>query len=276
MDLQTVSANGAELTYIEQGSGDLLIFVHGSQGDYRTWLPMVEQFAQKYRAIAYSRRYHFPNPWIGDGTDYTASLHADDLIAFIEALQLGPANVIGNSFGAYTTLVAAIRRPDLFRKIVIGEPPILIWLKDIPGGQAYFDGFMNNAWLPATRAFQTGDLEQGVRLFTDGVSGEGAYDHIPGPVKTRILENARELQAETMSPEYFSMEITPQQVGQIKAPILFLKGEESPKLFHLIVDRLVESANNPRQATIPNASHSMYSGNPQAYSQVVSDFLAED
>jgi pimeloyl-ACP methyl ester carboxylesterase len=233
----------------------------------------VEQFARQYRAIFYSRRYHYPNPWTGDGTDYTPSLHAEDLIAFIEALQHGPINMVGNSFGAYTTLVAAIRRPDLIQKMVIGEPPILPWLKDVPGGQVYWDGFMNSAWLPAKQAFQNGDLEKGVQLFVDGVSGKGDYERLPETVRARFLENARSLQAETISPEYFT-EITPQQIRQIAVPTLFLKGEQSPKMFHLIVDRLIQSASNPREATIPNASHAMYSGNPQAYYAVVADYLA--
>ncbi len=271
-NIETVAVNDTELHFIELGSGEPVIFVHGSQGDYRTWLPMVEAFAHHYRAISYSRRYHYPNAWTGSGLDYTVGLHADDLIAFIEALHLAPACVIGNSFGAYTTLVAAIRRPDLFQKIVIGEPPILPWLKEIPGGQPYFDGFMKNAWLPAKQAFQDGDLEQGLRLFVNGVSGPGEYDRLPEAVRTRFLQNARSLEAETLSPDYFT-EITPEQIDQIQVPMLLLKGENSPKMFHLIIDRIAECASRAQFVTIPNASHAIYSGNPEGYYQAVDKFL---
>lgn len=275
VNTKTVLVNGVSLHYIESGSGEPVIFVHGSQGDYRNWMPQIEAFAPTYHVVAYSRRYHYPNEWSGDGTDYTVSLHADDLIAFIEALRLAPANVVGNSFGAYTTLAAATRRPDLMRKIVIGEPPILAWLKTIPGGQAYWDGFMQNAWIPATQAFQTGDLEQGVRLFVEGVSGsKGAFDHAPEAARQRMLDNARELAAETASPGYFTG-VTPEQVAQIHLPTLLLKGENSPKMFHLIVDRLVECLPGARQVTVPNASHAIASSNPQAYNQVVMDFLED-
>jgi pimeloyl-ACP methyl ester carboxylesterase len=180
LDLKSVSVNGVNLAYVEQGSGEPIVFVHGSQGDYRSWRFQLEPFAEKYRVISYSRRYHYPNAWVGDGMDYTVSLHASDLIALIEALHLSPAYVVGNSFGAYTTLVAAIRRPDVMRKIVVGEPPILPWLIDIPGGQNYRDDFLTNAWNPA------------------------------------------------------------------------------------------------RQATVPNTSHSMPSGNPQAYNQIVTAFIEEN
>lgn len=273
VNIKTVPVNGQDIHYIEQGSGEAVIFVHGSLGDYRSWQPQLDAFSQKYRAIAYSRRYHYPNEWAGNGLDYSVGLHADDLIAFIEALNLSPAFVVGNSFGAYTTLLAAIRRPDRFKKVGIGEPPILPWLKEIPGGQAFYDGFMNKIWLPARQAFQSGDLTAGVRLFIDGVSGPGDFDRLPESIRARNLENARSLQAETLSPDYFT-EITPQQVQQLQVPVLFLKGEESPRMFHLIIDRLTGSASPQAQlATIPHSSHSMPTMNPQVYNQVVMRFL---
>lgn len=273
MDVKTVSANGLEFHYVEQGSGEGVVFVHGSMGDYRAWQPQLDAFSQKFRSVSYSRRYHYPNEWTGSGLDYTVGLHADDLIAFIKALDLAPANVVGNSFGAYTTLLAAIRQPDLFKKIVVGEPPILPWLNAAPGGQAIFDGFMNGAWLPAGRAFQSGDPEQGLRLFVDAISGQGGYDHLPEPVRARFMQNARSLEAETLSPDYFT-EITPRQVEQLPVPMLLLKGENSPKMFHLVVDLLASHAPQAKLATIPNASHSMPSNNPQVYNQVVMDFLS--
>jgi non-heme chloroperoxidase len=274
LDPKKVLVNGAVLNYVEQGSGNPVIFVHGSQGDYRTWLPIMKDFASRYQAIAYSRRYHWPNEWTGSGTDYTPSRHADDLIAFIETLNLAPAYVVGNSFGAYTTLVTAIRRPDLLHKVVIGEPPMLTWLKNIQGGQEYFDGFMQKAWIPATQAFQAGDLEQGVRLFVDGVSGQtGTFDQIPEEPRQRMMDNAAELQAETMSPEYFTV-VTHNQVKQISLPMLLLKGEHSPKMFHLIIDELAACAPHAKVITIPNTGHAIYSGNPQEYTQKVMEFLA--
>ncbi len=272
VDIKTVLVNGLDIHYVEQGSGEGVVFVHGSMGDYRSWQPQLEAFSKRLRAIAYSRRYHYPNEWTGTGLDYSVGLHADDLIAFIEALNLAPVNVVGNSFGAYTTLLAAVRRPELLRRIVIGEPPILPWLKEIPGGQAYYDGFMNNTWLPARQAFVSRNPEQGLRLFVEGIAGPGGYDHLPEFARAKFMQNACSLKAETLSPDYFT-EITPQQVAQIQVPMLLLQGEISPKMFHLMIDRLAEAAPRAKIATIPNASHSLPSGNPPVYNEVVLNFL---
>jgi non-heme chloroperoxidase len=34
---QSVHVNGVDLTYVERGQGDSVVFVHGSVNDYRSW-----------------------------------------------------------------------------------------------------------------------------------------------------------------------------------------------------------------------------------------------
>ena len=93
--------SGVTLHYVEQGSGAPVIFVHGSLSDYSYWQGEVGPFAEKYHAIAYSRRYDYPNnnPTV---SKYSAVTDADDLADLIKTLQLGKANIIGHSYGALT------------------------------------------------------------------------------------------------------------------------------------------------------------------------------
>ncbi len=56
-----VRVNEADLAYVEQGAGDPVVFVHGSLNGYRRWGEQLAPFAARYRAIAYSRRRHWPN-----------------------------------------------------------------------------------------------------------------------------------------------------------------------------------------------------------------------
>lgn len=272
--MPTIQVNGVQLAYVEQGQGKPLIFVHGSLGDFRSWALQQEPFAKHYRTIAYSRRYHYPNDWIGDGLDYSVLRHAADLAAFIRSLDFGRAHLVGDSYGAYTALLLAVRHPDLVQTLVLGEPPILPWLEQSQEGQALLTAFRADAWEPARKAFQTGTLEQGVRNFLDGVIGNGTFDQLPPPVRARLLENAREMQAETVAPDLFST-LTCADVGQITAPTLLLTGEWSPKMFHLITDELEHCLPASERVLIPHASHGMHAGNPQAYNETVLAFLAK-
>jgi non-heme chloroperoxidase len=271
---KTITVNGAELSYVEQGSGFPVILVHGSLGDFRSWRFQLEPFSQHYRVIAYSRRYHYPNRWTGDGSDYSAALHAEDLAALIRALALDLAFVVGASYGAFTTLLLADRYPQLVRAFVLGEPPILPWLKDTPTGQPLYDAFMTGAWEPARQAFQQGNLEDGVRRFIDGVSAQGAFDRLPPPARTSMMDNAPEMQAETTAPNYFPP-FTREVAWGINAPVLLVNGELSPRMFHVITDDLERCLPNNQRVMIPGASHAIQSGNPQAYNEAVLAFLAE-
>ena len=49
----------------------------------------------------------------------TYEIMADDTIAFIDALGIGPAHLVGWSDGANVAMIVAIRRPDLVRKLVV-------------------------------------------------------------------------------------------------------------------------------------------------------------
>ena len=56
-----VEINGVRLEYIEQGSGEPIVFVHGGVQDLRAWEPVREAVAKRYRFIAYPRDISEPN-----------------------------------------------------------------------------------------------------------------------------------------------------------------------------------------------------------------------
>ena len=53
--------NGITLHYLDEGKGAPVIFVHGWISDADYWAAEIQPFARHYRAIAYSRRYNYPN-----------------------------------------------------------------------------------------------------------------------------------------------------------------------------------------------------------------------
>src|SRR6476659_176246 len=70
--LKEIQVNGVNIHYLDEGSGDPVVFVHGGGAtDYRTWIPVVGPFAERYRVIAPSLRCHYPNEWRGVGSDYS-------------------------------------------------------------------------------------------------------------------------------------------------------------------------------------------------------------
>ncbi len=80
--------NGVELSYVHQGTGTPIVFVHGAFSDLRIWEAQRPAVAQLYRFIAYNQRYHGTDPWPDEGQHYTAATHAADLTAFAHCRQV--------------------------------------------------------------------------------------------------------------------------------------------------------------------------------------------
>src|SRR5215470_4103630 len=91
----------------------------------------IESFAQKFHVVSYSRRYTYPNQWPGDVEDNSLTNNATDSAELIiKRLDLGPAHLIGHSYGALTALYMAYQHPELVRTLVLGEPPVMSLLEN--------------------------------------------------------------------------------------------------------------------------------------------------
>jgi pimeloyl-ACP methyl ester carboxylesterase len=129
------------------------VFVHGSLGDYRSWRGQENAFAQAYRVLVYSRRYHRPNPQVADTNQvYSPKVHAEDLAALLLTLDLAPAHIVGSSYGAYTAMALARDHPNLVRSLVLAEPPIISLLTVSEAGDAERRTFFLNVLDPARRS----------------------------------------------------------------------------------------------------------------------------
>ena len=123
--LTEIPINGTTLNYMERGQGAPVLLVHGTLGDYRTWDGQIEALSRDHRVISYSRRYHFPNEWPPTASSFSAVIHAEDLAALIQRLDVGPVHLVGHSFGAFISLLVAREHPELVRSLTLAEPPVM-------------------------------------------------------------------------------------------------------------------------------------------------------
>jgi len=119
-----LSVSGTKFFFTEEGNGELVVLVHGSLGDYRDWERQIEPLSRSgFKAVAYSRRNHHPNPWQDYPPNYSLKTERDDLAWILK--ELGErAHLIGHSYGGYVAALVARDYPDLVKKLVIAEPPI--------------------------------------------------------------------------------------------------------------------------------------------------------
>ena len=270
--LKTAHVNDVELHYLDEGSGPPLILIHGGLGDYREWGAQMARFSTRNRVIAYSRRYNYPNHNEPISPDHSAIIEAEDLTALIDLLKLERVDIVGYSYGAFTALCYATRHPDRVRHLVLAEPPILKWLRDIRGGKVELDRFMNAIWQPVAAAFRSNDPQAALRITCDYFSGKGSYDAIPPDGRRALADNLREWEALTTSRDAFPP-LDRDAVRKLKMSILLLSGEKTLLPLRLINEELVCLLPNAERVVVPNATHDMWIEKPEVCGEAVRSFL---
>ena len=269
-----VEVNGTELHYIERGEGEPVLFVHGGMSDLRTWGPQMEPFGEYYRAISYSRRAYYPNPFPADYTTSDMMTHVEDLYGFIQALDLGQVRIVANSYGAYISLWLAIKYPRVVRAMALAEPPVQPLLMKLPGGAEMLEEFRERAWRPAGRAFASGDMEGGVRAFIEGAVGWDEYEKLPPRVRAAMMPNAPEMKVGTeTSFEEHMPDLTCEDASRITAPTLLMRGANSPRMYTLINNELARCMPYVEQVIVPNASHILHNHNPAVHNKFVLEWF---
>ncbi|MGH2794978.1 MAG: alpha/beta fold hydrolase [Actinomycetota bacterium] len=115
-----VDAAGLRTYYEVSGEGEPLILLHGGMMTAETFDMQTPALASKYKVYLPERRGHGRTPDV-EGP-FTFEAMANDTIAFMDAVGLDSANLVGWSDGAIVAMTVAVRRPERVRKLVyIGE-----------------------------------------------------------------------------------------------------------------------------------------------------------
>jgi non-heme chloroperoxidase len=259
---KTIEIGGRQLHYVEQGGEDgqhpAIIFIHGGLDDYRCWQFQIDSFSKKYRTVSYSRRFAYPNKWIGNvAKDNTIEDNAKDLAELIRKLDIAPAHLVGASYGAFITLYCASKNPELAKTMVLNEPPIMQFLarSSIKEDVELLQRFITRVQRPNQDASKRGDFRKATQVAIDGIMDmENYFEKLPEEGKQFLMDNAKSLENELEST--MSTSFTVEDVKQITTiPTLLVMGELSPKYFLRIVDILSDNILNSEQIVIPNVSH---------------------
>ncbi len=112
-----VQANGLNIFYEEYGSGKPLILLHGGTRTSSIWQPHIPSLSKYFRVITPDSRGHGKtnNPT----GEMTYRIMAQDIAAFIQALDITKPFICGKSDGGQITLEIGMRYPNLTAALVV-------------------------------------------------------------------------------------------------------------------------------------------------------------
>ncbi len=276
--------NGMALETAARGSGPTVVLVHGSVSDLRTWRGAQQALADRFRTVAYSRRYHWPNEPIPPGADYSMREHVDDLREVVCAQGGEPVHLIGHSYGAFLCLLLAIREPRLVRSMVLAEPPAVTLFVSVPPTPAELLGlllrrprtgaaimrFAATGWGPAQAAAERDDMDQALAVFGPATLGRAAYEALSAERRQQVHDNL--IRAEFVGSGFAPL--AEADVRRVTTPTLLVRGEHSPPMFGRVTAHLDKLLPDSAQVTLADASHITHEDNPAAYVAAVSGFMA--
>ena len=103
--------------YIEKGTGEPLILLHGNGADSGYFRGQIDAFAGRYHVYAVDTRGHGRTP--RGGMPFTIRQFAEDLLGFMDEHQIEKAHLLGFSDGANIAMVFAVRHPGRVDRLIL-------------------------------------------------------------------------------------------------------------------------------------------------------------
>ena len=251
-----------DLFYREIGEGTPIIILHGLFGASDNWMSIGKLLGENYKIYLLDQRNH-GNSIKSDAFDYETM--AADVSTFIEENQINSPIILGHSMGGKVAMNLAIKYPEKISKLIIAD----IGPKAYPvHHQVILEGL--NAINPARIQSRKEADEilanyvktKGIRQFllkNIGRKESGGFEwKINLPIITEKIENVGEpLNTKSM----------------FEKPTLFIRGENSNYILDEDVALIHTIFTNSRIETIKNAGHWLHAEQPQAFINIVSQFL---
>ncbi|HEX7936952.1 MAG TPA: alpha/beta hydrolase [Paraburkholderia sp.] len=108
-------SNNRVAHYLEQGTGEPLVLIHGVGMQALAWYPQIDDLSREFQVISVDMPGH------GASTALDANAGLAQFVAwaieFIAALGAGPVNLAGHSMGSLIAGGVAVTRPDLVKRV---------------------------------------------------------------------------------------------------------------------------------------------------------------
>jgi pimeloyl-ACP methyl ester carboxylesterase len=253
--------------YLDKGEGPAVVFFHPGV-DARYWQWAIDEVASSYRAIALPFNQAVP-PAFGF---VAASFNLTTVLeGIINGLDVAPPHLVAHSMGGRLALELAITRPDLIASLTVIEPAL-----------APDDASLSRLRSAAAASDVTCPLpdvaenQKTLCRFHVFINEPGFYDNAPSALLELLAPPpgaAAPPSLEVLWPE--ALPPICDALGELEMPILFVRGELTPAPIQASLDAYEGCLPAHESKTISNSAHYPFVYNPEAFSEVLLEFLRD-
>lgn len=244
-------SSGVRIHYLDEGSGRPIVLVHGFasniRGNWRATGVVDALVAARRRVLALDCRGHGESEKPHDPAAYAGTAMADDVVALLDHVGVGEADIMGYSMGGFLTASLLVRHPTRFRSAILAGV-----------------GDMVNQGGP--------DPERSRRIAEAMLvpSAEAIADPVARTFRRFAERNGNDLAALAALQRAERFRFDPAQLGEVAVPVMVLVGSEDA--LAATADRLAARFPNARLRTVPGDHLTAVN---EEFIRAVLEFLAE-
>jgi pimeloyl-ACP methyl ester carboxylesterase len=264
---QFLHSNDTDLYCEVRGDGPPVLFISGGTGDASHFERVAERLADEFRVVTYDRRGNSRSPRPAGWTTTSNAQQADDAAGLIQALEMAPAVLFGNSGGGAIALEVLLKHPALVGGAILHEPIVFNPVAH------QLHGIMSELESGIKAAMVSGGPRAAAEFFLRVNLGEAVAESIDADVRERMLANADTL---------FSIELSafagyrPHEtaIAAIEQPVRVLIGEETLLPFAPAVCAWLADLTQTRVGTL-SGGHGAYFDRPDKMAEELRPYLRE-
>jgi pimeloyl-ACP methyl ester carboxylesterase len=140
IELKYLDMHGERIAYLDEGSGEAIVLLHGLAGSSETWRSLIGPLSRKYRVVAPDLLGHGKST--KPRTDYSLGALSVLIRDVLDELGITRATFVGHSLGGGIAMQFVYQHPDYVQRLVLinsgGLGPdvgMLLRLASLPGAE---------------------------------------------------------------------------------------------------------------------------------------------
>jgi pimeloyl-ACP methyl ester carboxylesterase len=261
--------DGHSTHYIEKGAGEPVILLHGFFYDSYLWHNNIEALAERFKVYAldlwgfgYSSR---------DPLDYGYPLYADQLLQFMDALNIQKASLVGQSMGGGTCIFFSTHHRKRVHKLILVDPaglpnplPLLGKIANLPQVGEFMYGL--NLDFPRKMTLRTTWIHDRAHITDSYFENATRFQKIEGTTQA-MLNILRKQFFDTLAEEI-------RELGEMEIPTLIIWGRHDKAIPLERGQRMHRILKGSRLEIFEGAGHCPHDEQPQQFNALALDFLA--
>jgi len=256
--MKTAKVNGTQINYEIHGrqGSSWLILSHSLACSVRMWDPQVAALKDRYCILNYDMRGHGKSA--APQGPYTLDMLADDVLGLMQELGIKRATYMGLSIGGMIGQTLALKRPELFDKMVLADtghaqPPEAI-----------------KQWEERIRIAQTQGMKPLVPSTMERWFTPSFRESPPAKKIAKLIEDTPVAGYVGCGQAIMKLNTTA-RLKEIKLPVLAIAGEADPSAPG--TRHIGENVPGAKLVMIPKAAHIANIEQPETFNQALRGFL---